>query len=43
MLTRNARDAHARGAFGVPSFFLGEELFFGNDRLVLLEHALARE
>ncbi len=33
-------EAHARGAFGVPSFFLGERLFWGNDRLVLLEAAL---
>ena len=29
-------EAHARGAFGVPSFFVGDEMFFGNDRLVLL-------
>ena len=34
--------AHRRGAFGVPTFFLGEEMFWGNDRLVLLEHALRR-
>jgi 2-hydroxychromene-2-carboxylate isomerase len=32
--------AHRRGAFGVPTFFLGEQMFWGNDRLVLLEHAL---
>ena len=36
----NAREAHARGAFGVPTFFLGERMFWGNDRLVLLRHAL---
>ncbi|MGE0666732.1 MAG: 2-hydroxychromene-2-carboxylate isomerase [Sphingomonadales bacterium] len=35
-------EARARGAFGVPSFFLGERLFWGNDRLVLLEAALDR-
>lgn len=29
-------------AFGVPSFVLGGRLFWGNDRLVLLERALAR-
>ena len=34
-----------RGAFGVPTFFLGARMFWGNDRLILLEHALreARE
>jgi 2-hydroxychromene-2-carboxylate isomerase len=32
--------AVARGVFGVPSFVLGDEVFFGNDRLVLLRHAL---
>ena len=32
--------AHRRGAFGAPTFFLGERMFWGNDRLVLLEHAL---
>ena len=30
----------ARGAFGVPTFFLGERMFWGNDRLMLLEAAL---
>ncbi len=33
---------HRRGAFGVPTFFLGEQMFWGNDRLVLLEHALRK-
>ena len=33
-------EAIARGAFGVPTFFLGEHMFWGNDRLVLLEAAL---
>ncbi|HEX9524311.1 MAG TPA: DsbA family protein [Reyranella sp.] len=33
-------EAAARGAFGVPTFFLGERMFWGNDRLVLLEAAL---
>lgn len=32
--------AVAQGAFGVPTFLLGERLFWGNDRLVLLEAAL---
>ena len=33
-------EALARGVFGVPSFAVGEEVYFGNDRLVLLRHAL---
>lgn len=33
-------EARARGAFGVPTFFLGERMFWGNDRLTLLEAAL---
>jgi len=28
------------GAFGVPTFVFGERMFWGNDRLVLLRHAL---
>jgi len=33
-------EAEARGAFGAPSFFIGEELYFGNDRLPFLEQRL---
>lgn len=39
-VTRSARSAARRGAFGVPTFFVGEQMFWGNDRLVLIEHAL---
>jgi 2-hydroxychromene-2-carboxylate isomerase len=35
-------EGHGRGAFGVPTFFLGDRMFWGNDRLVLLEAALRR-
>ncbi len=35
-------EARARGAFGVPTFFLDKQMFWGNDRLVLLEAALAK-
>jgi 2-hydroxychromene-2-carboxylate isomerase len=35
-----AAEAHERGAFGVPTFFVGERMFWGNDRLPLLEHYL---
>jgi 2-hydroxychromene-2-carboxylate isomerase len=34
-------EARDRGAFGVPTFFLGDRMFWGNDRLMLLEAALA--
>jgi 2-hydroxychromene-2-carboxylate isomerase len=31
----------SRGGFGSPSIFVEGEMFFGNDRLALVEHALA--
>lgn len=37
---RVMRDAAGRGAFGVPTFAFGDRLFWGNDRLPLLRHAL---
>jgi 2-hydroxychromene-2-carboxylate isomerase len=33
-------EAERRGAFGVPTFFLDSRMFWGNDRLALLEAAL---
>ena len=39
---RVTRAAIERGVFGVPTFALGDQLFWGNDRLVLLRHALLR-
>ena len=36
------QEAHRRGAFGVPTFFVGERLFWGNDRLVLLEYFIKK-
>ncbi len=33
-------EAVERGAFGAPAMFVGDELFWGNDRLVLLERFL---
>jgi 2-hydroxychromene-2-carboxylate isomerase len=39
-LQESASEAHRRGAFGVPTFFFGEGLYWGNDRLPLLRHAL---
>ena len=39
-LIRNTEDSVARGTFGSPSFFVGEELFFGKDRLVDVEEQI---
>ena len=39
-LKTNTDEAIARGAFGVPSFFVGNDMFFGNDRLDLLRLAV---
>ena len=36
-VTADALEALRRGAFGVPTFFVGDEMFWGNDRLPLLE------
>jgi 2-hydroxychromene-2-carboxylate isomerase len=36
-LRLNTDEAVKRGVFGAPTFFVGEEMFWGNDRLVLLE------
>ena len=41
-LTRNAEAAVAAGAFGVPCFVWRGKMFFGNDRLPLLRHHIAR-
>ena len=35
-------DLRRRGAFGVPTFFVGDRMFWGNDRLVLLRHHLTQ-
>lgn len=39
-LRRNTEEAVARGAFGAPTFFVGDNMFFGNDRLMFVEQAL---
>ena len=41
-LEQNCEEAVVRGAFGTPSLFIGDELFWGNDRLRLLEFRLAQ-
>ncbi|MBV7255344.1 2-hydroxychromene-2-carboxylate isomerase [Pacificimonas sp. WHA3] len=39
-LLANTEGAVARGVFGIPSFFVGDELYFGKDRLDGVEDAL---
>ncbi|MCB1646476.1 MAG: 2-hydroxychromene-2-carboxylate isomerase [Pseudomonadales bacterium] len=36
----NCEEALGRGAFGLPTFFVGGEMFFGNDRLDFVEDAV---
>lgn len=37
---REIAEASERGVFGVPSFIVGEELFWGNDRLDMVEEVV---
>jgi 2-hydroxychromene-2-carboxylate isomerase len=37
----NTNAAVARGAFGIPTFFVGDEIFFGKERLSQVEDMLA--
>lgn len=39
-LRANSDEAVERGAFGAPTFFVGDEMFFGNDRFEFIEAAL---
>ncbi len=39
-LAANTESAVARGVFGIPTFFVGDEMFFGKDRLAQVEEAL---
>jgi 2-hydroxychromene-2-carboxylate isomerase len=39
-LAKNTEAAVARGVFGIPTFFVGEEMFFGKERLGQVEEAL---
>jgi len=41
-LLRNTEASVARGTFGAPTFHLGEEMYFGKDRLRDLEEEIAR-
>lgn len=39
-LASNTEKSAARGAFGVPTFFVGDEMFWGKERLAQVEAAL---
>jgi carboxymethylenebutenolidase len=38
----HSQEAIARGVFGAPTYALGDELYWGQDRLDFLDRALAR-
>ncbi len=39
-LLHNTQHAADRGAFGVPTFFVGDEMFFGKERIIQIEAML---
>ena len=39
-LAANTQNAVDRGAFGIPTFFVGDEIFFGKERLGQIEELL---
>ncbi|MEO8388843.1 MAG: 2-hydroxychromene-2-carboxylate isomerase [Polaromonas sp.] len=41
-LKANTDEAIQRGAFGSPTFFVGDDMYFGNDRLPLVRAAVLR-
>jgi len=41
-LAQNTEAAVARGVFGIPTFFIDGDMFFGKDRLAQVEEALGR-
>ena len=41
-LMRNTQEAVDRGAFGIPTFFVGSEIYFGKDRLRDVEDEIMR-
>ncbi|WOJ94683.1 2-hydroxychromene-2-carboxylate isomerase [Congregibacter variabilis] len=40
-LMANTAEAVARGAFGIPTFYVGDEMFFGKERLQQIEEELS--
>lgn len=41
-LMANTQASHDRGAFGAPTFFVGDEMFFGKERMRDVEEELVR-
>jgi 2-hydroxychromene-2-carboxylate isomerase len=41
-LLKNTESTVARGTFGSPTFFVGDEIFFGKDRLRDVEEEIVR-
>lgn len=39
-LKANTEEAIARGLFGLPTFFVGQDMYWGQDRLLFVEEAL---
>ncbi len=39
-LRANTEEAIERGAFGAPTFFIGDQMFFGNDRFEFVREAI---
>jgi 2-hydroxychromene-2-carboxylate isomerase len=42
-LKSNTEEVIRRGGFGSPTMFLGDDMYFGNDRLALLKAAISRQ
>ena len=43
VLKKNTAEAVERGAFGAPTFFVGKKMFWGHDRIMLLEEYVKGE
>jgi 2-hydroxychromene-2-carboxylate isomerase len=39
-LLLNTQQAAERGAFGVPTFFVGDAMFFGKERIIQIEEMI---
>ena len=42
-LIDNTSRAVERGAFGIPTFYVGDEMFFGKDRLQQVEEEILKQ
>jgi 2-hydroxychromene-2-carboxylate isomerase len=40
-LVKNTEEAVGRGVFGAPTFFVGDQMFFGQDRMMFVKEALS--